>query len=213
MRISWYGQSCFKILTGNTTIITDPFNKDVGLKPIRCEAEIVIVSHDHRDHNNVSAVKGSPFVINGPGEYEFEGIDIKGCDSFHDNEQGKERGQNTLYVIEAESIRVCHLGDLGQRELTSEQLERLGAVDILMIPVGDIYTIGSEEAVNIINQIEPKIVIPMHYKIPQLTIKLQGIDGFLKEIGAEKEVIDQLIIKKKELAKEDKMKVIVMKVS
>ena len=100
---------------------------------------------------------------------------------------------------------------MGQEELTDEQLEKLGEIDILMIPVGGTYTISSEEVANIINQIEPKIVIPMHYKIPKLNIKLQGVDTFLKEIGIEKQVVDQLIIKKRDLSKE-KIKVVVMKV-
>lgn len=211
MKITWHGHSCFKIVTSNTVIVTDPFSKDIGLRPISCEADIVTVSHDHYDHNNTSSLRGAPFVVDGPGEYELKGISIKGIGSFHDEKRGKERGLNTLFVIEAEGIRICHLGDLGQKELTDEQLEALGEIDILMIPVGGVYTIDGEEAAAIINRIEPKIVIPMHYKIPNLTIKLQESDAFLKEIGAGKEVIDQLIIKKKDLPKEE-MRVIVMKV-
>jgi len=199
-------------VTKNTVIVTDPFSKDIGLKPIRCEADIVTVSHDHYDHNNTSSLRGSPFIINGPGEYEFKGVAIRGINSFHDEKEGRDRGLNTLFVMEVEGIRICHLGDLGQKELTDKQIELLGEIDILMIPVGGIYTIGSEKAINIINQIEPKIVIPMHYKIPNLTIKLQGVDTFLKEIGAEKQVVDQLTIKKKDLSKEE-MGVIVMKIS
>lgn len=212
MRITWHGHSCFKIVTNNTVIVTDPFNKDIGLKPVRCEADVVTISHDHYDHNNTSSLRGSPFIINGPGEYEFKGVAIQGINSFHDEKEGKDRGLNTLFVMEAEDIRICHLGDLGQKELTDNQIELLGEIDILMIPVGGIYTIGSEKAINIINQIEPKIVIPMHYKIPGLTIKLQGVDTFLKEIGAEKQVVDQLTIKKKDLSKEE-MGVIVIKVT
>ena len=211
MKITWCGHSCFKIVTKNATIITDPFSKDIGLKPPRCEADIVTVSHNHHDHNNTSTLRKSPFVINSPGEYELRGVAILGINSFHDRKRGEERGLNTLFIIKAEGIRICHLGDLGQEELTDEQLEKLGEIDILMIPVGGTYTISSEEVTNIINQIEPKIVIPMHYKIPKLNIKLQGVDTFLKEIGIEKQVVDQLIIKKKDLSKE-KIKVVVMKV-
>lgn len=211
MKITWFGHSCFKIVTKNATIITDPFSKDIGLKPPRCEADIVTVSHNHYDHNNTSTLRGSPFVINSPGEYELKGVAILGINSFHDKKMGEERGLNTLFIIEAEGIRICHLGDLGQKELTDEQLEKSGEIDILMIPVGGTYTISSEEVVNIINQIEPKTVIPMHYKIPKLNIKLQEVDVFLKEIGIEKQVIDQLIIKKKDLSKEE-TKVVVMKV-
>lgn len=213
MKITWHGQSCFKIITQDTTIITDPFSKDIGLKPPHCEANIVTVSHDHPDHNNVSALRGEPFVIKGAGEYELRDIVILGINSFHDQKEGKERGSNTIYIIEAEdNIRICHLGDLGQKELTDEQIDAIGDIDILMIPVGGVYTIDSEEAANIINAIEPKIVIPMHYKIPGLNIKLGGIDDFLKEMGAGKEVVEQLIVKKKDLTKEE-TKVLVMSVS
>lgn len=212
MRITWHGHSCFRIVTKNTTIITDPFSKDIGLKPPHHEADIVLVSHDHYDHNNISALRGSPFVINSPGEYELKEIAISGINSFHDTKQGKERGVNTIFVVEAENIKICHLGDLGQKDLTSEQIEDLGEIDILMIPVGGVYTIDSEEAAAVIGQIEPKIVIPMHYKIPKLSIKLQGAEDFLKEVGIKEEVVDQLVIKKNNLFKEE-MKVIVMKVS
>lgn len=212
MRITWHGQSCFKIVTKETTIITDPFSKDIGLKPPHCEAGLVTISHDHYDHNNISALRGTPFVIDGPGEYDLKGVFVWGIDSFHDNKEGKERGVNTIFIIETEGMRVCHLGDLGQKELTDEQLEKIGEIDILMIPVGGVYTIDSEEAAVIINSIEPKIVIPMHYKIPGLNIKLQGIEAFLKEMGLEKQVVEQLAIKKSDLPKEEEMKVVVMRV-
>ena len=213
MKIIWHGQSCFRIVTKDTTIITDPFGKEIGLKPPHFEADIVIVSHDHPDHNNISALRGTPFVVDSPGEYDLKGVFVWGIDSFHDAKEGKERGLNTIFIIEAEGMRLCHLGDFGQRELTDEQLEKIGEIDILMIPVGGVYTINSEEAAGVINQIEPKIVIPMHYKILGLNIKLQGVDAFLKEIGTEeKQVVEQLVIKKNDLPKEEEMKVIVMKI-
>lgn len=212
MKITWHGHSCFKIVTKNATIITDPFNKDIGLKPPHYEADVVTVSHDHYDHNNVSTLRGAPFVITGAGEYELKGIVIYGINSFHDAKGGKERGLNTIYIIKAEDMRICYLGDLGQKELTDEQLEKIEEVDILMIPVGGVYTINSEEAAAIINQIEPRIVIPMHYKISGLNIKLQDVEAFLKEMGVEKEMVEQLVIKKSDLPKEEEMKVVVMKV-
>jgi len=211
MKIIWHGHSCFKIITKSATTITDPFDKSIGLKPPRCEADIITVSHEHYDHNNTSVLKGSPLIINTPGEYDLKDVIILGIDSFHDMKEGKERGSNTIFIIEAENIRICHLGDLGQKELTGEQLEKIGEIDILMIPIGGIYTIDGERAITIINQIEPKIVIPMHYKIPHLNIKLQGPDEFLKEMGTVKEVVEQLTIKKKDLLKKD-MRVIVMRV-
>ncbi len=213
MVITWYGQSCFKIQSGDTVLITDPFDKAIGLMPPRGQVNVVTISHQHYDHNNIeSLASANPFIIEGPGEYEVKGINILGIQTHHDAKEGKERGNNTTYLIEMESIKICHLGDLGQEKLTNEQLELLDGVDILMIPVGGIYTLDGEGAADIINQIEPKIVIPMHYKIKELTIKIDGVEEFLKEMGvAKKEAVDKLTIKKKELPEED-TEVVVMKI-
>lgn len=212
MVITWYGQSCFKIQSGETVIFTDPFDKSIGLTPPRGQAHIVTVSHQHFDHANVSSLSGEPLVVEGPGEYETKGVSIKGIFSFHDDKEGKERGVNTIYVIEVEDMKVCHLGDLGQEKLTDEQVEKIDEVDILMIPVGGIFTVDGEQAVKIINQIEPRIVIPMHYKIPGLSLKLAGVDDFLKEMGvAKKELQDKLTLKKKDLPQEE-TQVVVMKI-
>ena len=213
MVITWYGQSCFKIQSGETVVFTDPFDKEIGLTPPRSQADIVTVSHNHHDHNNCEALSGNALVIEGPGEYEIKGVEVRGILSFHDDKEGKERGTNTIYVIEIEGIKIAHLGDLGQSKLTAEQVEQIDGVDILMIPVGGSnYTIDGETAVDVINQIEPRIVIPMHYKIPGLNIKLDGVDVFLKEMGApKKEVVDKLTLKKKELPEEE-TEIVVMKI-
>lgn len=212
MVITWYGHSCFKIQSGNLTLITDPFDKQIGLNPPRGQAEIVLVSHQHYDHNNVSSISGQPFVISEPGEYEIKGIYVCGLSSFHDNKEGKERGQNIIYVAEIEEIKFCHLGDFGQEKLTDKQLETINGIDILMIPVGGIYTIDARQATKIVYQIEPKIVIPMHYKIPGLTIKIDGVTPFLKELGVSKKTpIDKLTIKKKGLPQKE-TEVVVMKI-
>lgn len=212
MVITWYGQSCFKIQSGETVLFTDPFCKEIGLTPPRGAANIVTVSHQHRDHNNYDALTGDPLIINGPGEFETKGISIKGIFSFHDNKEGKERGTNTIYVIEVEGIKICHLGDLGEEKLNDEQVEEINGVDILMIPVGGAFTINGEDAVEIINQIEPRLVIPMHYKIPGLAVKMDGVDVFLKEMGiSKKEAVDKLTMKKKDLPQEG-MEVVVMKI-
>jgi len=191
--------------------VIDPFSPEIGLRCPSLSAEILLLTHDHYDHNNKGVVSGQPFLIDGPGEYEVKGIFIQGISSFHDSVQGKERGKNTIYLIEAEEMRICHLGDLGQKELESWQLEKLGDVDILLIPVGGVYTINSKEAVKIINQIEPKIVIPIHYSIPKLKIKLEGLDKFLKAMGIKKpEIQNKLLIKKKDLPTEE-TKVVILK--
>ncbi len=212
MVITWYGQSCFKIQSGETVVFTDPFSKEIGLVPPRGQANIVTVSHQHLDHNNHQSLSGEPLMVDGPGEYESKGVNIKGVLSYHDNQEGKERGTNTIYVIEIEGMKICHLGDFGQNKLTDEQLEKIDEVDVLMIPVGGTYTLDGEKAVDIINQIEPRIVIPMHYKIPGLAVKLDGVEVFLKEIGAgKKEAVDKLTLKKKDLPPEE-TEVVVMKV-
>ena len=189
----------------------DPFSKDIGLRPPQGKADMVLITHNHDDHNNAAALKEDPLLIDGPGEYEIKGIDITGIPAFHDKKNGAERGQVTLYKIEVEDISILHLADFGQDKLTDEQLEKIGDVDVLMIPVGGVYTIDSEEAVKIINQIEPRIVVPMHYKIQGLTIKLDPIEKFLKSMGAgHKEPVEKLALKKKELGGEE-MEIVVMK--
>ena len=215
MQIIWHGQSCFQIITnqgknGQRTIVIDPFDETLGLRVPKLEADILLVTHDHYDHNNVKAVGGNPFLISGPGEYEIKGVFIQGIPAFHDKVKGKSQGKNTCYTIETEEIKLCHLGDLGQSELTEEQLQALGEIDILMVPVGGIYTINGEDASKIISQIEPKIVIPMHYALPKLKVKLEGIEKFLKVMG-KKEVqpLNKLSIKKKELPQEE-MEIVVL---
>jgi len=216
MNIIWYGQSCFQVSSSqgknnHVSIIIDPFGGDIGLKlPRKLEADIVLVSHDHFDHNNIKAVSGSPLVIKGPGEYDAKGVFIQGISGYHDNSQGAERGNVTIYIIEAEGMRICHLGDLGQKELSSDQLEKIGEVDILIIPVGGVYTIDADEAIKIMAQVEPKITIPMHYQTPKLKIKLGGIDKFLKALGMKSlEPLPKLSIKKKDISSEE-AKIIVL---
>ncbi len=242
MQIIWHGQSCFQILAsrgknGQISIVIDPFSEEIGLRLPKLEADILLVSHDHYDHNNVKAVSGNPsagsgqapFLISGPGEYEIKEVFVQGISAWHDNSQGKERGPMTIYAIEAEELRVCHLGDLGQKELTSEQLEKIGEADILMIPTGGVYTIDGKDALKIMSQIEPKIIIPMHYYLPKLKtelpkeakvkkraefsspVKLDDLDKFLKAAGLKKiEPLPKLTIKKKDLPEEE-VKIVVLK--
>ena len=181
----------------------DPFSKDIGLKPPKIKDNIVLVSHHHYDHDNVEDASPQTMIIDGPGEYEKQGILVRGIQSFHDKSGGKERGLNTIYVIKAEDMAICHMGDFGQDKFEEHQLEEIGDVDILMIPVGGKYTIDYKEAVNVISQIEPKIVIPMHYKVKDLNIDLEGPEKFLKEIGLIPEKTDKLKISRKTLPVEE----------
>lgn len=204
MHLYWYGQSCFKIQTDSTIIFTDPYSKEVGLTPPRTKANIITVSHKHEDHNNITAVADeNTLVIATPGEYESKGVEITGLSSFHDSEEGKKSGANIIFVFEAEGIRVCHLGDLGHA-LSNEQLEKINGVDILLLPVGEVYTFSIKEAIKTISEVEPKIVIPMHYKIKGLKYKLSEVDKFCKEMGVKKNnILDKLLIKKKTLPTEE----------
>jgi len=206
MIITWQGHSCFKIQdktgTEGLTLVTDPFDKATGLKVPNFEADIVTVSHDHHDHNNVKALRGNPYVVESAGEYDVKGVMIEGVESFHDDKQGAERGNNIIYRIEMDDITVAHLGDLAH-VLDNKQLEKLVGTDILLIPVGGKYTLDAKKAVEVISQIEPRIVIPMHYKTKDLKIDLDEVDKFIKEMGVEPTREDKLKINKKDLPQED----------
>lgn len=187
MDIVFLGHSSFRIKGKNATVITDPFESGkVGFKFPKVEADIVTVSHDHWDHNQSSLVQGSPKVVSGPGEYEIKGVSVFGVPTYHDAKQGAERGKNTVYVITIDNMRVCHLGDLGHT-LSEAQVGEIGEVDILLVPVGGVYTISTKEAAEVVSSLEPKIVIPMHYKTGELNQetfgKLAGVDEFVKEMG------------------------------
>lgn len=216
MTISWFGHSCFRIEAkegpstglGQVSVLIDPFSKDIGLRPPRIKDDLVLVTHPHYDHNNVEGAPPQVMIIDGPGEYEKQGIYIKGILSYHDKQQGKERGLNTIYVIKAEDITVCHMGDFGQDSFEKNQIDDIGEVDLLMIPVGGRYTIDYKEAVELIGQIEPKIIIPMHYKTNDLKLDIDGPDKFIKELGLTPEKVDKFRIVKKNLPTEE-MKLVV----
>ncbi len=182
MDINWLGHSCFRIKGKQVAVITDPFSDDLGYTPGKVTADIITVSHQHPGHSNTSIVGGTPKVICGPGEYEISGMLAIGLDTYHDNEKGKKYGKNTAYIIEVDEVSICHLGDLGHT-LSADIIEELGKVDILLIPVGGGSTINGTTAAEVVRQIEPRIVIPMHYKTPAVTRELEPVDRFLKEMG------------------------------
>ena len=210
MIITHYGHSCFQIQNGDLVITTDPFDPKIGLTPPRSHADIVTVSHQHYDHNYVDSIPGQPFIIQWPGEYESKGIFINGIESFHDNQNGQLRGKNIIFIFEIEQIKIAHLGDFGQDKLTDQQIEKLSSVDVLLIPVGGKYTIDGELAAKITNQLEPKIVIPMHYSVPNLNIDIDNSDRFVKEIGLETQKVPKLSIKKKDLNSIEGMELIIL---
>ncbi len=216
MNIQYYGHSCFKITTkpaGRATedvvFFFDPFNKSVGLKPPFGQANVVFVSHQHRDHNNASILKGDPTILETAGEFAVKGMNVIGFETFHDDKEGAERGKNTVFVIETEELRLCHLGDLGT-DLTSEQLSKIGELDILFIPVGGKYTIDGKKAAEIARKIEPKMIIPMHYKIKGSNADLSDEKTFCSEMGnCPKDKVNKITLKKKDL-EEKNLEIVLM---
>src|SRR3989344_4400307 len=191
MDIYWGGQALFKLKGKNASVIIDPYDPNfTGLKlPKDLISDVVLITHEHQDHSNgevVTTLSGEkPMVFEKEGEYEVAGVVITAISSFHDDGGGKERGKNIIFHLMFEGLNIVHLGDLGQSELTEEQITQIGETDILLIPVGSVYTIDSKKAAAIVSQLEPKIIIPMHFKIEGLKFELEGVEGFLKEMGAE----------------------------
>ena len=216
MYLSYLGHSCFKLQDKvgpeGVVVVTDPFDPAfIGLKMPSLEADTVTISHDHKDHNYLKAIRKEPFVINAAGEYEVHGVFVEGIDSFHDNKEGAERGGNIIYRIEVDDITITHLGDLGST-LNTKQLERLEGTDILLLPVGGKYTLDAKLAVEVINQIEPRIIIPMHYKVDGLKMEIDGLDKFIKELGLKPTYEEKLKISKRELPAED-MELVILQIS
>jgi L-ascorbate metabolism protein UlaG (beta-lactamase superfamily) len=216
MEITYFGQSAFKLRGKNGTVVTDPFSNQVGFSLPGVSADVVTVSHDHYDHNATSQLKGTarrsqPFIISYPGEYEVGGISVFGTPAYHDDTRGSERGENTVVTIVMEEVKICHLGDLGH-ELTNEQLEELGEIDVLICPVGGKFTIDPKTAVKVIQQIEPYYVIPMHYKTarhnPEHFAEMQPIDAFLKEYGSSPAPVAKLSVEKNKMPEETELVVL-----
>ena len=163
-------------------IITDPYPPDLGYTLGKQTANIVTVSHQHPSHSHIKGIGGDYHVVNGPGEYEISGVLIIGVATYHDTQRGQIRGKNTAYVMEIDGISVCHLGDLGHVPST-EQLEEMGDVDVLLLPVGGGSSISAVIAAEVMRQLDPNVVIPMHYKTPGISRDLDSVDVFLKEMG------------------------------
>ena len=199
MEITWLGHSCFKLKGKQETVITDPFSPATGYTLGKVTADIVTVSHPHPGHSYVQGVADEPRVLKSPGEYESAGVLTVGVHTYHDNEKGAQRGKNTAFVIDVDDVMICHLGDLGH-VLTAEQVAEIDGVDVLLIPVGGVSTIDAVQAAQIVRQLEPKIVIPMHYKTEAEKKDLETADRFLKEMGV-KEAIAQpkLLVNKSSL--------------
>ncbi|OIP97319.1 hypothetical protein AUK40_03485 [Candidatus Wirthbacteria bacterium CG2_30_54_11] len=197
MQISFLGHSCFRIKTKTSVIVIDPFAPSGDLKMKKQESDVVLISHEHTDHNNLDAIRENEQlkVFRGPGEYEVRGVFIRGIDSFHDASSGSERGKNTIYVIDADGVKLAHLGDLGTL-LEEEALEEIGGLDVLMIPVGGTYTIDSRQAVEITRQLNPRYILPMHYfeQGYDAGAVLTPVEPFISAEGSPVENLDTLSI-------------------
>ncbi len=183
MKIKWLGHASFMITSeAGIKIITDPYASGESLRygEIKESADIVTVSHEHGDHNNVAAVKGNPEVVRGTAKVKE--VEFKGIPTYHDNVGGNQRGKNTIFCFEVDGIRVCHLGDLGH-QLSDKQVAGIGRVDILLVPVGGFYTIDANVATVVCNQLTPKVIIPMHYKNDRCRFPIASVDEFLRGKG------------------------------
>jgi L-ascorbate metabolism protein UlaG (beta-lactamase superfamily) len=190
MNITWYGQRCIRLESKEGSILLDPFGKEAGLRGPRINDDLVLISSTEAPSGVLDQVPAESFLIRGPGEYERKGIAVRGIQAFQDSQKGKELGLATIYTVIADEISVCHLGALGQGELTSEQLEAIGEPDILIIPVGGQSALDIKAAAQLCNAIEPKIIIPVQFESP---------DKFVKEIGITPEKVETFRIVKKQL--------------
>ena len=199
MEVTYIGHSCFKIKDKTISLVIDPYDPNkLGYKLPKLSCDVLLVTHDHFDHNYIEGVSDYRLLIDGPGEYEVGGCFINGKSISHDEKGGEEQGKVTMYLITIDGFNILHLGDLGC-ELSQEDMEKLPPIDVLMIPLGNKYTIDEKTAVKVISSLEPSYVIPMHYKTPDLkgVEGLSGVDEFLEEMGVEngvKKDVDKLVL-------------------
>lgn len=195
MDVTWLGHGCFRLRGRSAAVVTDPYPPSIGLKLQRLDADLVTVSHEHENHNYTQAVREA-YEIRGPGEYEVAGVSVIGIPTYHDAEKGAKEGRNTVYLIEIDDLRVCHLGDLGHK-LDDVEAEAVSSADVLLVPVGGHATMNAAQAAEVVRQLEPRFVVPMHYAIAGLKLSLDPIDKFLKEMGlAASEPLPKLSVQK-----------------
>lgn len=183
MKITWLGHSCYLLENSSEKkLVIDPFDPSIGYNPPNVKADLVTTSHDHHDHNAVNQLIGDPIVVSKIEPVSFFDYEIRGILSYHDDDEGGKRGENRIFIYDVGDLRIVHLGDLGHN-LDKEEIESLGEVDILFIPVGSVYTIGGMLAKELVQKIKPTVTIPMHYKTKKLTIDLRPVDDFLNLVG------------------------------
>jgi len=214
MIITWHGFSCFRIQEQardhEVSVLTDPFAPEDGKKlPRNLTADVVTVSHDHSRHDNVAAVGGQPFVITTPGEFEVKEAFVTGVPTYHDLVEGKEKGRNTMFFINIGGLHLLHLGDL-KHPLEEKHFEDLHDIDVLFLPVGGRDVLNAKQALDLVGQLEPRVIIPMHYRTAGFCPKCDPAEPFLKAMGSGKiEALPKLKISDKDLPQEE-MSVIIL---
>ncbi|KAF5051878.1 Beta-lactamase superfamily domain protein [anaerobic digester metagenome] len=185
MRLVWHMHSCFEI-NDQATVVMDPHDgRSIGVKPPSLKADVVTISHDHFDHNAVRVIKGDYVVVKDVAPKNVRGVAIRGITGFHDDVNGEKRGKMNIFHLTLDGVRFCHLGDLGHM-LSGPQIEELGEVDVLFVPVGGVFTIDGAQAQDLVKKIGPKVAIPMHFRVGGLSMSIQNADGFLKDLPEEK---------------------------
>ncbi|WP_461614103.1 MBL fold metallo-hydrolase [Clostridium sp. Marseille-QA1073] len=209
MKLTWLGHASFLLEDSDgRKLLTDPFDETVGYTVFKGRVDVITISHNHFDHNYIKIIGNEAKIVDKVGFFNECDIPIRGIPSFHDEVKGAKRGENIIFIIEMDGYKICHLGDLGHL-LTSEDLDMIGDVDILLIPVGGNYTISGSEAANIANSIQSKITIPMHYKTPRLTFPLDGVETFLTHMKSGERINSNSIIIE-DILDEDKNKVLIL---
>jgi len=206
MKVRWHGHSCFEV-DGKVKIVMDPHDgKSIGLKVPKASPDIALLSHDHFDHNAVGVLGGKPVVVRGAGERVEKEVALKGVETFHDDVGGQKRGRNVAFSFEMDGVRFAHLGDLGH-VLTDEQTSMLGKVDVLFVPVGGVFTVDSMKALAVVNKVQPKVIVPMHFRFGGLTLGISPVSDFTKllpkavkvrEVGSEVEFAAEDLPEKQE---------------
>jgi L-ascorbate metabolism protein UlaG (beta-lactamase superfamily) len=181
--IDWFGQSCFRIKEGAVTVVTDPYDRSIGYTLPKLRADFVTISHDAPGHAAASAVKGEPKILTRPGEYEIKGVFVTGIQTWRGpTAKGEAKEENTVFVFEFGELTACHLGDLS-KVLSQAQVESMPDIHVLFVPVGGGGALDADKAAEVIAQLEPRIVVPMHYQTAYTTLKLDPLPKFLKEMG------------------------------
>jgi len=179
MKVAWHGHSCFEVKDA-VTVVTDPHDgKSIGMRMPVVKADLLLISHDHFDHNCSRVVKGDFVTVRDPGQRTEKGVKVFGLQTFHDDREGTKRGRNVIFKFELDGVRFCHCGDLGHL-LSSDQLRDLSPVDVLFVPVGGVFTIDGGQARKLVNQLKPKIAVPMHFRVGSLSLSIQTADSFLE---------------------------------